>query len=63
MLLEKLKGAAPRLMDASTLSPPTPGQVLLLVFLVYFLADLIVLLMSPILYFLDMSVFEPRELP
>ncbi len=27
MLLEKLKGAAPRLMDASTLSPPTPGQV------------------------------------
>lgn len=26
MLIEKLKGAAPRLMDASTLSPPTPGQ-------------------------------------
>ena len=27
MLIEKLKGAAPRLMDASTLAPPTPGQV------------------------------------
>lgn len=26
MLLEKLKGAAPRLMDATTISPPTPGQ-------------------------------------